>query len=61
MDELRCSSASCFGTILFYINNANVFCTVVLNINQASHKLLRKHLHSALPANFSTDPTTPHL
>lgn len=61
MDELRCSSANCFGTVLFYINNANVFSTAVLNIDQASHKQLCKHLHSALPANFSTDPTAPHL
>lgn len=61
MDEIRCPSASCFGTVLFYINNVNVFCTAMLNINQAPHKLLCKHLHSALPANVSTDPTTPHF
>lgn len=54
-------SARCSGTILFCINNTNVFCTAVLNISQASHRLLCKRLHSALPANVSTDPTTPHF
>lgn len=59
MDELRCPFARCFGNILFYVN-INVFCTAALNIDQASHKLLCKHPHSALPANVGTDPTTPH-
>lgn len=50
-------SVSYYVTILFYINNVNIFQTAGLNIKQAPHKLLCKQSHSALPANVSADPS----